>query len=403
MRQHIPQVLLQAIAAYDTSICINSARAHVIRVPIDTPVRTSFGVMHDRPAVFVEVEDIAGQVGWGEVWCNFPAVGAEHRARLLESVVRSALCGVTFSSPSHAWHALCSATHILSLQSGEPGPIAQVLAGTETALWDLVARRAQLPLWKMLGGDGRVSVYASGISLEHAETVIEQKWAQGYRAFKLKVGFDHVSDMKMLSKIRHQYPTHHIMLDANQAWTHAQAAARVADFEAFSPRWIEEPLPADAPLANWLSLKAQIHTPLAGGENVRGLDNFRALSGSAFEVVQPDIGKWGGFTGVLSVAELAAQNGAAFCPHWLGAGIGLAASLVALDVCGERRGVCEVDANPNPLRDALTPWQGHVVDGYVTLNNTPGYCVPPELAALSVAGNSTHAKAHVFEPRRKAG
>ena len=58
----------------------------MLRWPVKTPVRTSFGVMHDRPMVLVEVRDEEGQVGWGEAWCNFPAVGAEHRARLVESV-----------------------------------------------------------------------------------------------------------------------------------------------------------------------------------------------------------------------------------------------------------------------------------------------------------------------------
>jgi D-galactarolactone cycloisomerase len=63
------------------------AQAFVFRCPISTPVRTSFGNMHDRPAVFVRVEDEDGAVGWGETWCNFPSCGAEHRARLLETVV----------------------------------------------------------------------------------------------------------------------------------------------------------------------------------------------------------------------------------------------------------------------------------------------------------------------------
>ena len=61
---------------------LNLARLEtfVLRCPIDTPVQTSFGIMRDRPAVFVRVSDTEGAQGWGEVWCNFPTVGAEHRA-----------------------------------------------------------------------------------------------------------------------------------------------------------------------------------------------------------------------------------------------------------------------------------------------------------------------------------
>ena len=61
--------------------------AHVLRWPVKVPVRTSFGTMHDRPAVLVRVEDAEGAHGWGEAWCNFPSCGAEHRARLIESVL----------------------------------------------------------------------------------------------------------------------------------------------------------------------------------------------------------------------------------------------------------------------------------------------------------------------------
>ena len=48
----------------------------VFRVPLQRPVQTSFGIMHNRPAVLVRIEDSAGLVGWGEIWCNFPSVGA---------------------------------------------------------------------------------------------------------------------------------------------------------------------------------------------------------------------------------------------------------------------------------------------------------------------------------------
>ena len=49
----------------------------MLRWPVRVPVRTSFGVMHDRPVVLVRVEDGEGAFGWGEAWCNFPACGAD--------------------------------------------------------------------------------------------------------------------------------------------------------------------------------------------------------------------------------------------------------------------------------------------------------------------------------------
>ena len=75
----------------------------VYRAPIETPVQTSFGLMRDRPALFVRVTDSEGAVGWGEVWCNFPTVGAEHRARLIGSVFAPLLEGRRFASPEAAF------------------------------------------------------------------------------------------------------------------------------------------------------------------------------------------------------------------------------------------------------------------------------------------------------------
>jgi D-galactarolactone cycloisomerase len=118
---------------------IRRIEAFVFRWPVATPVRTSFGVMHDRPAVFVRLEDSDGAVGWGEIWCNFPVVGAEHRARLVKEVLAPLLGNRTFSSPRAAFDELSHRVSILALQSGEHGPLAQSIAGLDIALWDLAA------------------------------------------------------------------------------------------------------------------------------------------------------------------------------------------------------------------------------------------------------------------------
>ena len=68
-------------------IHLSKAEIFVFRVPIDLPLQTSFGTMYDRPSVLVRLEDKDGAYGWGEVWCNFPGVGAEHRANLINDVL----------------------------------------------------------------------------------------------------------------------------------------------------------------------------------------------------------------------------------------------------------------------------------------------------------------------------
>src|SRR5580765_1100132 len=152
---------------------IARVEAHVLRWPVRVPVRTSFGVMHDRPAVLVRVEDAEGAHGWGEAWCNFPSCGAEHRARLIETLLAPLVVGRSFRSPRAAFDELSARTAVLAIQSGEPGPIAQAIAGIDIALHDLAARRAGLPLWRHLRDDAGapsakagVPVYASGINPE---------------------------------------------------------------------------------------------------------------------------------------------------------------------------------------------------------------------------------------------
>src|ERR687884_99824 len=89
--------------------------AQAYRAPIETPVTTSFGTMRDRPAVLVRAVDRDGAEGWGEVWCNFPSVGAEHRARLVVEVVAPLLVGRSFAGPEAAFDAASAALEVLAV------------------------------------------------------------------------------------------------------------------------------------------------------------------------------------------------------------------------------------------------------------------------------------------------
>jgi len=357
--------------------------ALVYRAPIDTPVQTSFGVMRDRPAVFVRVTDAEGATGWGEVWCNFPTVGAEHRARLIGSVFAPLLEGKAIASPESTFLALTAQTDVLALQAAEPGPIAQCIAGIDIALWDLHARRLKQPLWRLLGGkSATVPVYASGLNPTSPETLAAQKRAEGYRAFKLKVGFGTERDRANLKSLRAAVGNLPLMVDANQAWDLDTAIEMASALEEFEPAWLEEPLRADRPWQEWRQLSKRASTPLAAGENVAGFAAFdQALESHALSVVQPDMAKWGGFTGGLAVARKILAHGLRYCPHYLGGGIGLLASAHLLAAAGGD-GMLEVDANPNPLRALTCGALARVADGAATLTEEPGLGIAPDMATL---------------------
>lgn len=365
--------------------------ALLFRAPC-APVRTSFGVMHDRPALLVRVMDEEGAFGWGEVWCNFPTCGAEHRAALLRTLVAPALQGRLAADPAAIWTGLTQRFAVLALQSGEPGPLAQVLAAVDQALWDLAARRAGLPLWRLLGGQGgeapgdagrEVPAYASGIGPEAAVDTALAQQAAGHLTFKLKVGFDAQADAERVASLRRELGAQAVlMVDANQGWRPEDAATRCQTLAAHGLAWIEEPIQLDQPAPVWRQLAAEAGAPLAGGENLIGQAAFDSAIGvGALAVLQPDLAKWGGVSGCLAVARSALAAGRRYCPHFLGAGIGLAMSAHVLAAAGGD-GLLEMDVNPNPLRELLTGGLSPVHAGRVRLPEVPGYGHPPDLPAL---------------------
>ncbi|MCC7276205.1 MAG: mandelate racemase/muconate lactonizing enzyme family protein [Alphaproteobacteria bacterium] len=358
--------------------------AAVYRVPADPPVRTAFGTMRDRPAVVVRVEDADGAHGWGEIFCNWPPPGAEHRARLVAEVLAPLVVGRAFGHPAEIGAELERRTRILVLQCDEPGPFAQAIAGIDGAAWDLAARKAGLPLAAALGGAPRpVPVYASGINPDRPEAMARARIADGYRAFKLKVGFGRERDLANLAAMRAEIGgTARLMADANQAWSAEEAAAMADAMAPFALTWLEEPLAADTPLDAWRSLAARVPMPLAAGENMRSRREFAAaIASGAFGVIQPDAIKWGGVTGCLAVGRDAVAAGRTYCPHFLSGGIGLMASAHLLATVGGG-GMLEVDANVNALRTLLADPFPVIHDGAFVLGEAPGIGVEPDLAAL---------------------
>lgn len=335
--------------------------------------------------VLVEVEDRDGGTGWGEVWCNFPAVGAEHRARLIDNVLAPLLTAQPFGTPAEAFTQLTQRTAVLALQCAEPGPFAQAIAGIDMALWDLAARRARQPLWNLLNpqADPAVRVYASGLNPDGSERLAAERQREGHTAFKLKVGFGVERDVANLRALRDTIGSSaRLMVDANQAWDVQTARGMLPKLAPFEIDWLEEPLRADRPWSDWLSLKKATDIALAVGENLAGDDDFdAALREGAIGVVQPDLAKWGGFSGCLPVAKRILAAGLRFCPHYLGGGIGLLASAHLLAAAGGD-GMLEIDANPNPLRSLLCGPLVSIENGKAMLSDAAGLGIEPDLSAL---------------------
>lgn len=365
---------------------IRSADILVFRAPIEKPVRTSFGIMLDRPAVLLRLEDEDGVHGWGEAWCNFPSCGAEHRARLLETAVIPKVLGKAWFAPDQLSQDVAGQLEVLRLQADENGPLSQALAALDIALWDLAARRAETPLFRFLGGkgDGSMPVYASGINFPDIAGTIRRTRAEGYRCFKIKIGFGEERDTDSLEEaFSALLPGERLAVDVNQAWSCEQALEQLEKLNQWPLLWIEEPLRCDSPAAEWHALAKAALPPLAAGENIRSKEDFAAAINRRYlGVIQPDICKWGGFSNCLPIARSIIAAGLRYCPHYLGGGIGLLASAHLLAAAGGD-GLLEVDCNPNPLRELLACPFPAIREGRMTLSEAPGLGVEPNLSAVA--------------------
>jgi D-galactarolactone cycloisomerase len=251
-------------------------------------------------------------------------------------------------------------------------------------MWDLHARRMNQPLWQLLGGTSPVvPVYASGLNPTAPERLAARKRSEGYRAFKLKVGFGRERDLTNLKALRSVIGDLALMVDANQAWDLGTATEMAAAFVDFDLCWLEEPLRADRPWSEWQQLARTSAFALAAGENMAAASSFdAALESKALGVVQPDLAKWGGFTGCLPVAKNILSHRARFCPHFLGAGIGLLASAHLLAAVGGN-GMLEIDANDTALRTLTCGPLASILEGRASLGTAPGLGLAPDQQALS--------------------
>lgn len=362
------------------------ARLEVLhfRHAVPEPITTAMGPVTHRPALLLRIEDAEGAHGWGEIWCNFPPGGDVYRAALALNVLPAALSGLD-ADCAKPFETVATRLHRLALQAGEPGPVAQLAAGADIAMTDLRARRAGVPLAELLGGRAEpVEAYASGIDPRFCEAQVERMRGLGYRRFKQRVGFGPDDSLDRAEATAAGLAAGEtLMLDANQSWDLDAAQRHCARLAALDLVWMEEPLAADAPAADWLALARATAIPLAAGENLRGEDAFQAaIEGRALRYLQPDICKWGGLTATARVARNAVAQGMVYCPHFLGGGIGLTASAHLLAAVGGG-GLLEVDSSENPLLPILSGQGLALENGRFPLPVGPGLGHEPDTAAAA--------------------
>lgn len=292
---------------------IVEARAWPIRLEFARPVRTSRGDFHDRRVVLFALTDADGRTGYGEA-APWPGFGTE-----------------TVEQSLAALEASCSRVLGTDLEAGDwPVEIALGLrnasaarAAFQGALWDLAARRANVPLATHLarsvlltgrGASSVVSVHALLSAADPAELSAEAARARenGFRAAKLKVGAAILEDdvERVLAARSGLGPGLRLRADANGAWTETQAAVALESLAEFELDYVEQPV-APLDVAALARLRESGPVRVAVDESVATEDDALRLIGAgaaAVYVLKP--ATLGGPARALEIASMVRHAGA---------------------------------------------------------------------------------------------
>ena len=273
--------------------------------------------MTEVAMLFVELQSANGHAGLGFSYAK-RAGGPAQFAHAQE--LAPLLIGEDPSDIGRLWSKLCWA----GASVGRSGLAVQAIAAFDVALYDLKARRAGLPLAKLLGAyRDSVACYASSGGFLH--TPLPQLVAnaaasleRGIGGVKLKVGQpDRALDLHRVQTVRKELGEGAaIMVDANQQWDRPAAQRMCRTFEQFNLVWIEEPLDAYDHEGH-AALAAAFDTPIATGEMLTSAaEHAELIRHRAADVLMPDAPRVGGITPFLKIAALAEGAGLMLAPHF---------------------------------------------------------------------------------------
>ncbi len=305
---------------------ITAVERRLYRFPLEPPFRAAWDPVPRRhqDATVVLVRSDEGVTGVGSGGDGLPDLNALHHLLVGLDPMRT-----------EAVREICET---IDLHGGRPWAV-------EVAVWDLVGKALDEPLWRLLGGrNEHLVAYASTGELVPAAERVERCQAlvaEGVRAVKLRLGRgDQASDLDAVRAVREALGDGlEIMVDANQGWRMpgdreprwdiADAARCAAVLEELGVYWLEEPLPTADPEA-YARLRQRTSIRLAAGELVRDSREARDLVvRGQLDVLQADVVFVGGIGGCRRLAALADLHGRAWSPHAWSNGLGLLANLHA--------------------------------------------------------------------------
>ncbi len=290
-----------------------------IQLPLVQPFETSFGRTYHRRILIVRAFDKSGAVGYGE--CTAPEdpffnhetidtawyITTKFISRLLSDAKVDRAEDVNAALERIRGHRMAK-------------------AGVETAIWDLEARLAGLPLWKHLGGTQTLINSGVSIGLQASVEALQEKVAKeveaGYQRIKLKIKPG--QDVELTAAIRAKYPEIMLSVDANSAYRLDDIDV-MRELDKYNLLMIEQPLqPGD--LVDHAKLQREIKTAVCLDESITTLtDTQQALELGSGKIINIKLGRVGGHTEARAIQDYCAdRNIPVWCGGMLESGIGRA-------------------------------------------------------------------------------
>ena len=312
---------------------ISSIKSHVLRYELDKELGYSQQYYKHRTAHLVEIETDEGITGWGE--CFGPGNIALANKYIVEKVIQPLIIGEDPINKEYIWHKVYN----LLRDSGQKGMPIQALSGIDIALWDILAKKAKLPLYQLLGGktNNKIPVYGYGMMLQKksVEELCElfkkeanQIKEKNFKAMKMKVGLGPKKDLKLVSAVREAIgDDFKLMVDANHAYNKNDALYVGRGLDEMEIYWFEEPV-APEDYDGYKELKEKLKTNIAGGEAEFTKYGWNQLiKNNCIDIAQPEVCGLGGITEYLKVSALAQSNFIPIVNHVWGSALSVAVNL----------------------------------------------------------------------------
>jgi L-alanine-DL-glutamate epimerase-like enolase superfamily enzyme len=276
-----------------------------VRLPVALSDSTHGTITHFE-LITVRLRDSDGAEGVGYTYTV--GAGGAAVAALLRDYLPHVVIGAEAELIEALWQRMWWHLHF----GGRGGSVSLAVSAVDIALWDLKAKRAGLPLYRLLGGfDAAVPCYAGGIDLDFTLDALLQQTddnlAKGFRAIKMKVGRAKLSeDVARVRAMRlHLGEDFPLMADANMRWTVDEAIRAARALQDQNLIWLEEPtIPDD--VAGHARIVRDGGVPIATGENFHTLHEFsQMISAGGVTFPEPDVTNCGGVTVFMKVAHLA--------------------------------------------------------------------------------------------------